>query len=408
MGKEERKLRHVRKARGQSPLPKFEFENIQRVPFFCLAMEHINVPLWTDPLLLTEVSCQQHSSNYTDAAMSRRSINPSVLDSDSSPQPNSDVDDPWKNQSLNEISTPIGEIDGRSLLGFSLTSPDLVICTGSPDIPVKTCGDSPEFLEKNRCSIELSLENGIDGSDAKAKHKTPTVKFSTVCQTFEKEMSPDSSFELLPLPESADYLHREHEHLPVISINAGCINGAVELDGVIFSDDDCYVGGDVIRTDTMVGDGVGNSLYNTARYGDFSYKFSSLEPGFYNIDLHFAEIVFTTGPPGVRVFDVFIQQEKVVSGLDIYGQVGANKPLVISNIKTFVDSGGGLLIRFEGLMRSPIVCGITVRKDSPASFKEAESQEFMGIAELRDHESLRVMEHSINFSRFERRAENRK
>ncbi|KAK6229096.1 hypothetical protein SCA6_018047 [Theobroma cacao] len=60
----------------------------------------------------------------------------------------------------------------------------------------------------------------------------------------------------------------------------------------------------------MVGDGVGNSLYNTARFGDFSYKFSSLEP----------EIVFTTSPPGSRVFYVFIQSEKVVSSLDIYGQ----------------------------------------------------------------------------------------
>ncbi|KAK6270375.1 hypothetical protein POUND7_007480 [Theobroma cacao] len=200
-----------------------------------------------------------------------------------------------------------------------------------------------------------------------------------------------------PLPESADYLHKEHEHLPVISINAGCINGAVELDGVVYSEDDCYVGGDVLRTDTMVGNGVGNSLYNTTQFGDFSYEFSSLEPGFYNIDLHFAEIVFTSGPPGIRVFDVFIQQEKVVSGLDKYGRVGANKPLVISNIKTFVDSGGGLLIRFEGLMRSPIVCGITVRKDSPASFKEAESQEDMGVAELRDHESLRVIKLSNFF-----------
>ncbi|KAK6270380.1 hypothetical protein POUND7_007485 [Theobroma cacao] len=200
------------------------------------------------------------------------SLNPSMLDSDSSPQPNS----------------------GRSMLGFSLSLPDLVVCTGSPDIP-----------------IEFSLENGIDGSDTKVKHKTPTAKFSTVCQTFHKEMPPDSSFVLLPLPGTADYVHKEHEHLPVISINAGCINGAVEVDGVIYSDGGCYVGGDVIRTDSVVGDGVGNSLYNTAQFGDFSYKFSSLESGFYNIDLLFAEIVFTTGPPGIRVFDVFIQQEKV-------------------------------------------------------------------------------------------------
>ncbi|KAK6270378.1 hypothetical protein POUND7_007483, partial [Theobroma cacao] len=263
------------------------------------------------------------------------------------------------------------------MLGFSLSSPDLVVYTGSPHIPTKNYGDSLEFLEKNRCSIELSLENGIDGSDTKVKHKAPIVKFSTVCQTLHQEMSPDFSFELLPLPETADYLHKEHEHLPVISINAGCINGAVELDSVIYSDDGCFVGGDVIRTHTMVGDGVGNSLYNTARFGDFSYKFSSLESGFYNIDLHFAEIVFTTGSPGIRV----------VSSLDIYGQVGANKPLVISNIKTFVDSCGGLLTRFEGLMRSSIVCGITDMSDCGVEVKykklerdyEHQSKELAGM-----------------------------
>ncbi|XP_022717521.1 kinesin-like protein KIN-14Q [Durio zibethinus] len=349
-----------------------------------------NFQLWTDPLLLTDVSWQQNSSNCTEPAMPSCSKNPPMSNSDSSPITHSD--DPWQNQSSNEISTPIREFDGRSMLGFSLTSPDLVICTGSPDIPSQAYGDSPEFLEKHRCSIELSLENGIDGSDNKVKHKkhkTPTVKFSTVCQTFDKELSPDSSFELLPLPETADYLQKEHEHLPVISINAGCLNEAVELGGLIYSNDNCYVGGDVIRTDSMVGDGVGNSLYNTARFGDFSYMFPTLESGFYTVDLHFAEIVFTRGPAGVRVFNVYIQEEKVVSSLDIYGQVGANKPLVISNIRTFVDSCGGLLIRFEGLMRNPIVCGITVRKDSPASFKEAESAEVMGMAKLGGHESPR-------------------
>ncbi|KAK6270379.1 hypothetical protein POUND7_007484, partial [Theobroma cacao] len=66
------------------------------------------------------------------------------------------IDDPWQTQSSKEISTPIREIDGRSMLGFSLSSSDLDICTGSPDIPVKNYGDSPEFLKKNRCSIQLS------------------------------------------------------------------------------------------------------------------------------------------------------------------------------------------------------------------------------------------------------------
>ncbi|KAK8648193.1 hypothetical protein V6N13_128954 [Hibiscus sabdariffa] len=341
--------------------------------------------LWTDPLLLTDVSWQQNTSiSDTDAAMASRLENPSMSDSDSSPKQNSaDVDDRRQSPRSNVISTPLRETDGQSMLGFSLRSPDLVICTGSPDIPSKAYGDSAEFLEKHRCSFELSLENGIDGSaGSKAKLKTPTVKFSTVCQTFHKESSPESSFELLPFPETAD---NKHEHLPVISVNAGWLNGAVEFDDVTYSNDNCYVGGDVI----IIGDGVGNSLYDTARIGDFSYDFQTLESGFYAIDLHFAEIVFTSGPPGIRVFDVFIQEVKVVSSLDIYGQVGANKPLVMSNIRTFVDSGGGLLVRFEGLMGSPIVCGITIRKDSPESFKETESEETMGMAEVGGHESPR-------------------
>jgi kinesin family protein C2/C3 len=43
------------------------------------------------------------------------------------------------------------------MLGFSLTSPDLVICAGSPDISRTGYGDSPELLDGNKCSIELSL-----------------------------------------------------------------------------------------------------------------------------------------------------------------------------------------------------------------------------------------------------------
>ncbi|XP_009778437.1 kinesin-like protein KIN-14Q isoform X2 [Nicotiana tabacum] len=61
------------------------------------------------------------------------------------------------------LKDPVAEsaINGRDILGFSLTSPDLVICTGSPDIPRRSYGDSPEFLKG--CSI--SLENGIKGSE---------------------------------------------------------------------------------------------------------------------------------------------------------------------------------------------------------------------------------------------------
>ena len=51
-------------------------------------------------------------------------------------------------------------------------------------------------------------------------------------------------------------------------------------------------------------------VYQSARYGNFCYKFEALAPGDYFVDLHFAEIVNTYGPKGIRVFDVSVQEEK--------------------------------------------------------------------------------------------------
>ena len=199
------------------------------------------------------------------------------------------------------------------MIGFSLTSPDLVICAASPDISRTGYGDSPDFMDKNKCSIEVSLENGIDGSGIKDSSKTPGVKFSPVVQTFNKELSPESSFELLPQTEKEEKLVKVF--VPGVSINAGCTGGAVFLGGVEFVEDDCFAGGDTVRTDATIGDGQegGLSLYQTARYGNFSYCFRGLEPGTYDVSLHLAEIVFTEGPPGLRVFDVFIHEKKVRS-----------------------------------------------------------------------------------------------
>ncbi|KAJ6966799.1 LOW QUALITY PROTEIN: hypothetical protein NC652_004377 [Populus alba x Populus x berolinensis] len=274
-----------------------------------------------------------------------------------------------------------------SVIGFSLTSPDLVICAASPDISRTGYGDSPDFMDKNKCSIEVSLENGIDGSGIKDSNKTPGVKFSPVVQTFNKELSPESSFELLPQTEKEEKLVKVF--VPGVSINAGCTGGAVFLGGVEFVEDDCFAGGDTVRTDATIGDGQegGLSLYQTARYGNFSYCFRGLEPGTYDVSLHLAEIVFTEGPPGLRVFDVFIHEKKVVSCLDIYAQVGANKPLIVSDLKAFVEGDEGLLIRFEGVMGKPIVCGITVTKDPSANTGEAQLLKPTGMSQVAECES---------------------
>ncbi|WOL05676.1 kinesin-like protein KIFC3 isoform X1 [Canna indica] len=135
--------------------------------------------------------------------------------------------------------------------------------------------------------------------------------------------------------------------------------------------DSCFQGGDIIVTNDIIeGGGDYPSLYQCARYGDFCYKFDSLAPGDYFVDFHFAEIVNINGPKGIRVFNVFVQEEKarlyfltfILSELDIYAVAGANKPLQLVDLRVSVVGNEGILIRFEGLCGTPTVCGICIRK----------------------------------------------
>lgn len=88
--------------------------------------------------------------------------------------------------------------------------------------------------------------------------------------------------------------------------------GTLEL-GLKQNEENCYSvqGGEVLRTtETIINSGDYPFLYQCARFGNSSYTFKNLSPGDYIVDLHFAEIIHTRGPKGMRVFDVYIQNEK--------------------------------------------------------------------------------------------------
>ncbi|XP_040378751.1 kinesin-like protein KIN-14E [Oryza brachyantha] len=130
-----------------------------------------------------------------------------------------------------------------------------------------------------------------------------------------------------------------------------------------FSGDSFFEGGDAIETSENIVDGGDYpSLYHSARYGNFSYKFDGLAPGDYFLDLHFAEIVNTYGPKGIRAFDVLVQEEKILSELDVYAVVGGNRPLQVRDIRVTVESDGTIIVNFKGVRGSPMVCGICIRK----------------------------------------------
>ncbi|XP_057973799.1 kinesin-like protein KIN-14R isoform X2 [Malania oleifera] len=64
----------------------------------------------------------------------------------------------------------------------------------------------------------------------------------------------------------------------------------------------------------------------------------------------------------MRVFDVFVQEEKVICELDIYSVVGANRPLQLVDIRVSVGEDGSIVTRFEGIHGSPIISAICIRR----------------------------------------------
>lgn len=64
----------------------------------------------------------------------------------------------------------------------------------------------------------------------------------------------------------------------------------------------------------------GGALYQTERYGALRYEIPVTANGIYAVELHFAEIFQTSG--GVRSFDVTIEGNRVINGLDLFSEVG--------------------------------------------------------------------------------------
>ncbi|XXG74727.1 hypothetical protein AAC387_Pa07g3375 [Persea americana] len=325
--------------------------------------------LWQDPLLFTDVSWQKPHLETMEMEKTGSPLCDNVIQNDSWEEQSLGTEETAKTDDTIQDNTPQCN---NSVFGFSLTSPDLVICTGSPEIPRNDFEETPDLIKK-ACrrnlitSVELSLENGISGFQNEENLSATTAALFPEVPASNENRSLEPSLELpliLEVPKQTERHELPETSLPVISINVGGMDGTASLGGVGFQEDVFFMGGDVIKTEARIGDGEGLELYQSARFGNFSYKFQSLVAGNYAIDLHLAEIIFTEGPPGMRIFNVFIQEEKVVEGIDIYAQVGSNRPLVLSDLKAVVMGEEGLSIRFEGIIGHPLICGISIRRDT--------------------------------------------
>jgi hypothetical protein len=145
-----------------------------------------------------------------------------------------------------------------------------------------------------------------------------------------------------------------------VAINAG--GGAAGA----FEADASFSGGTVSRGTSATIDTTGvpnpapQAVYQTGRYGTFSYSFSGLAPGgSYQLRLHFAEYVFSAS--GARVFNVAVNGAGVLSNFDIFSAAGAMNKAVVRTLSVTADPGGGIVVSFSNVVDNAIVQGLELQ-----------------------------------------------
>ena len=146
------------------------------------------------------------------------------------------------------------------------------------------------------------------------------------------------------------------------AVNAG--GSAAET----FAADGYYSGGSTYSTtasiDTSaVSNPAPQAVYQTERFGNFSYSFPNLTPGAqYTVRLHFAEIYWTSS--GQRLFNVAINGQPVLTNFDIFATAGAANKAIVEQYTATADATGQITIQFTSVKDNAKVSGIEILPSS--------------------------------------------
>ncbi|MGD0262076.1 MAG: family 16 glycosylhydrolase [Verrucomicrobiota bacterium] len=107
------------------------------------------------------------------------------------------------------------------------------------------------------------------------------------------------------------------------------------------------------------------AVYQTERYGNFTYTFTGLTSGLnYKVRLHFAEIYWTA--VGQRLFNVFINGLQVLTNFDIIAVTGAQDKATIQEF-TATPNSGQIVIQYTTVVDNAKSSGIEILLPPPAT-----------------------------------------
>lgn len=110
---------------------------------------------------------------------------------------------------------------------------------------------------------------------------------------------------------------------------------------------------------------VAETVFQTERYGNFTYTFSGLTAGLsYRVRLHFAETYWTA--VGQRLFNVTLNGTQVLTNFDIFAEAGAANKALARDF-TVIPGGTQITAQFATVTDNAKVSGIEIALAQPAA-----------------------------------------
>jgi endo-1,4-beta-xylanase len=150
-----------------------------------------------------------------------------------------------------------------------------------------------------------------------------------------------------------------------VSINVGGPAAGAFVADTGFSGGTTYTTTNTIDTTQITGTVPPASVFQSERYGNFTYTVTGLTAGSaQSVTLYFAETYWTAA--GQRSFGVSINGTSVLSAFDIFAAAGGQNKAIARTFSATASSSGQVVIAFtNGSIDNAKVCGITVAAGGP-------------------------------------------
>ena len=145
------------------------------------------------------------------------------------------------------------------------------------------------------------------------------------------------------------------------SVNAGGAAAGSFAADAYFSGGSTYSTTNAIDTAQISGSVPPQAVFQTERYGEFTYTIPNLTPGsVFTVTLYFQESYWTAA--GQRTFNVAINGATVLTAFDIFAAAGGANRAIARSFNVTANASGQVVIAFTkgGGPDNPKICGISV------------------------------------------------